>query len=104
MITVIDNYDSFTYNLVQQIERLAGERVRVLRNDAFEPAALVARRKKTADRLIYELVSGLSFTLEVLRPHVLVPQGPSGLRPTTSSAPSTGSSGVSGSPSASSTA
>jgi anthranilate synthase component II len=46
MITVIDNYDSFTYNLVQQIERLAGERVRVLRNDVFEPAALVAERPR----------------------------------------------------------
>lgn len=46
MITVIDNYDSFTYNLVQQIERLAGERVRVLRNDAFDPAALVAERPR----------------------------------------------------------
>src|SRR5438045_9006130 len=46
MITVIDNYDAFTYNLVQQIERLAGERVRVVRNDAFEPAALVAERPR----------------------------------------------------------
>jgi len=44
MITVIDNYDSFTYNLVQQIERLAGERVRVVRNDAFEPAELLAEK------------------------------------------------------------
>ena len=42
MITVIDNYDSFTWNLVQQIERLAGERLRVVRNDAFEPEALLA--------------------------------------------------------------
>lgn len=42
MITVVDNYDSFTYNLVQQIERLAGERLRVIRNDAFEPETLLA--------------------------------------------------------------
>jgi len=41
VITVIDNYDSFTYNLVQQIERLAGERLRVVRNDAFEPQTLL---------------------------------------------------------------
>jgi len=41
MITIIDNYDSFTYNLVQQIERLAGERLRVIRNDDFDPAALL---------------------------------------------------------------
>lgn len=44
MITIIDNYDSFTYNLVQQIERLAGEPVRVVRNDAFDPEALLAER------------------------------------------------------------
>ena len=43
-IVVIDNYDSFTYNLVQQIERLARERVRVVRNDAFDPAALLAAK------------------------------------------------------------
>jgi anthranilate synthase component 2 len=46
MITVIDNYDSFTYNLVQQIERLAGERLRVIRNDAFEPEDLIAERPR----------------------------------------------------------
>ena len=46
MITVVDNYDSFTYNLVQQIERLAGERVRVVRNDAFDPAALIRERPR----------------------------------------------------------
>ena len=46
MITVVDNYDSFTYNLVQQIERLAGERLRVIRNDAFEPRELLAERPR----------------------------------------------------------
>jgi anthranilate synthase/aminodeoxychorismate synthase-like glutamine amidotransferase len=44
MITIIDNYDSFTYNLVQQIERLAGERLRVIRNDDFDPEALLAEK------------------------------------------------------------
>ncbi|MCU1246838.1 MAG: trpG [Acidobacteria bacterium] len=44
MITVVDNYDSFTYNLVQQIERLAGQPLEVIRNDAFEPDALLARK------------------------------------------------------------
>ncbi|HEX7153647.1 MAG TPA: aminodeoxychorismate/anthranilate synthase component II [Thermoanaerobaculia bacterium] len=44
MITVIDNYDSFTYNLVQQIERLAGEPLRVVRNDGFDPAELLAEK------------------------------------------------------------
>jgi anthranilate synthase component 2 len=42
MITIIDNYDSFTFNLVQQIERLTGEDVTVVRNDAFDPAELLA--------------------------------------------------------------
>jgi anthranilate synthase component 2 len=44
LITVVDNYDSFTYNLVQQLERLAGEPLRVIRNDQFDPAALIAER------------------------------------------------------------
>ena len=44
MITVIDNYDSFTYNLVAQIERLAGQRLEVIRNDRFEPETLLAAR------------------------------------------------------------
>jgi anthranilate synthase/aminodeoxychorismate synthase-like glutamine amidotransferase len=41
MITVIDNYDSFTWNLVQQIERLAERPLQVIRNDAFDPEALL---------------------------------------------------------------
>lgn len=48
MIVMIDNYDSFTYNLVQYIEEI-GTRVKVVRNDAvslkelalFEPSGLV---------------------------------------------------------------
>ena len=43
-LVVIDNYDSFTYNLVQQIERLTGARLDVVRNDCFDPAALLARK------------------------------------------------------------
>ncbi|MCF8035381.1 MAG: aminodeoxychorismate/anthranilate synthase component II [Desulfobacteraceae bacterium] len=35
MIFVIDNYDSFTYNLVQYLRQLEAE-VRVCRNDAFD--------------------------------------------------------------------
>jgi anthranilate synthase/aminodeoxychorismate synthase-like glutamine amidotransferase len=46
LITVVDNYDSFTYNLVQQVERLAGERLRVVRNDEFEPDALLAEQPR----------------------------------------------------------
>ncbi len=43
-IVVVDNYDSFTYNLVQQIERLAARAVVVVRNDAFDPVALIESR------------------------------------------------------------
>lgn len=32
-ILVFDNYDSFTYNLVQMIEQISGEKVEVFRND-----------------------------------------------------------------------
>lgn len=34
-ILVIDNYDSFTYNLVQMLEQITLEKVDVLRNDQF---------------------------------------------------------------------
>ena len=41
MIVVIDNYDSFTYNLVQYLGTLGAE-VKVFRNDAVKPKALAA--------------------------------------------------------------
>ncbi len=41
MIAVIDNYDSFTYNLVQYLGELGAE-VRVFRNDAVDVEALEA--------------------------------------------------------------
>ncbi len=41
MIAVIDNYDSFTYNLVQYLGELGAE-VRVLRNDAITATELEA--------------------------------------------------------------
>ena len=34
-ILVLDNYDSFTYNLVQYIQELVGEKIDVIRNDAI---------------------------------------------------------------------
>jgi anthranilate synthase component 2 len=37
MLLMIDNYDSFTYNLVQYLGELGAD-VKVLRNDAIEPA------------------------------------------------------------------
>ena len=41
MITVVDNYDSFTYNLVQQIERISAFELQVVRNDRFDVDALL---------------------------------------------------------------
>jgi para-aminobenzoate synthetase component 2 len=41
MILVIDNYDSFTFNLVQALEA-AGATVRVLRNDAIDRSGIEA--------------------------------------------------------------
>jgi anthranilate synthase/aminodeoxychorismate synthase-like glutamine amidotransferase len=43
MILMVDNYDSFTYNLVQMLT-MAGARVEVLRNDAESADAMLARR------------------------------------------------------------
>lgn len=43
MIVMIDNYDSFTFNLVQALRQLApGEDVKVLRNDAASPREILA--------------------------------------------------------------
>jgi len=42
VIAVLDNYDSFTYNLVQYLGTLGAE-VEVYRNDAITPEALAAR-------------------------------------------------------------
>ena len=44
---VIDNYDSFTYNLVQYLGELGAE-PEVVRNDAATPEELVARRPDRA--------------------------------------------------------
>jgi len=48
MLLMIDNYDSFTYNLVQYLGEL-GEDVRVQRNDALTVDAIVAARP---DRIV----------------------------------------------------
>ena len=48
MILVIDNYDSFTYNLVQYLGELGAE-VEVLRNDVATPEAI---RKKSPERIV----------------------------------------------------
>jgi anthranilate synthase/aminodeoxychorismate synthase-like glutamine amidotransferase len=36
MLLIIDNYDSFTYNLFQYVSELSQEEILVLRNDQFE--------------------------------------------------------------------
>ena len=41
MIVIIDNYDSFTYNLVQYLGEMEGD-VRVYRNDAIDVAGIRA--------------------------------------------------------------
>jgi anthranilate synthase component 2/anthranilate synthase/phosphoribosyltransferase len=43
MIFIVDNYDSFTYNLVQAVGAI-DPRVEVERNDRFAPEAVVARQ------------------------------------------------------------
>jgi len=45
MIFIVDNYDSFTYNLVQAVGRLDPDVV-VARNDRFEPEEIVAKRPR----------------------------------------------------------
>ncbi len=47
MIVLVDNYDSFTYNLVQVLRELSSaEDVRVLRNDASGAAEILALRPR----------------------------------------------------------
>jgi len=46
MILMIDNYDSFTYNLVQELSEVGEEEIEVLRNDAAPVDELLGRRPK----------------------------------------------------------
>lgn len=41
-ILVLDNYDSFTYNLVQYIQEIVGHKIDVIRNDAISVEAVDA--------------------------------------------------------------
>jgi anthranilate synthase/aminodeoxychorismate synthase-like glutamine amidotransferase len=50
MLLMIDNYDSFTFNLVQALEA-AGADVRVLRNDAIDRAGIEALADDAASNL-----------------------------------------------------
>jgi anthranilate synthase component 2 len=40
MILMIDNYDSFTYNLVQYLSEL-GQKIQVYRNDALDAGEII---------------------------------------------------------------
>jgi anthranilate synthase/aminodeoxychorismate synthase-like glutamine amidotransferase len=50
MILVVDNYDSFTFNLVQALQA-AGAEVKVMRNDAIDRAGLEALADDPASEL-----------------------------------------------------
>jgi len=76
VILVIDNYDSFTYNLVQYLEEL-GARVEVFRNDRITLDGILARKPKAlvispgpktpdAAGITLEAVRGLSGRLPIL--------------------------------------
>jgi len=56
MILVIDNYDSFTFNLVQALEA-ARAKVRVVRNDEISSADLAALADDENDKLTGILIS-----------------------------------------------
>jgi para-aminobenzoate synthetase component II len=55
MILVIDNYDSFTFNLVQALEA-AGARLEVVRNDALDRAALADRLDRGGEEAVRGVV------------------------------------------------
>ncbi len=67
MLAVIDNYDSFTWNLVQILGDL-GERPRVYRNDEVTPAGL---RRAGVDRLVVSpgpgTPAGAGISVEAIR-------------------------------------
>lgn len=67
MILVIDNYDSFTYNLVQYVGEL-GEEVKVFRNDLI---AVDQMRAMNPERLLISpgpgMPDGAGVTLEAIR-------------------------------------
>src|SRR3979409_2601564 len=67
MVLVIDNYDSFTYNLVQYLGELGAD-VRVMRNDVVSLEDVVAAR---ADRIVISpgpvRPEGAGVTMSVIR-------------------------------------
>src|SRR3954465_3102039 len=67
MVLVIDNYDSFTYNLVQYLGELGAD-VRVMRNDAVSVSDVLGAR---ADRIVISpgpgRPEGAGVTMSVIR-------------------------------------
>lgn len=65
MILLLDNYDSFTYNLQQYLEELSGERIHVARNDeiAMEQAA-------TFDSIVFSPGPGLPEEAGLMMPMI----------------------------------
>ena len=56
MIILIDNYDSFTYNLVHYFEEI-GQKVKILRNDKKEKLQLHAREIMFKNPLTKKLIN-----------------------------------------------
>ncbi len=46
MILMLDNYDSFTYNLVQELREISSEEVRVFRNDQYSTEDFLKMRPR----------------------------------------------------------
>mgnify|MGYP001411109630 CR=1 FL=1 len=62
-IVVLDNYDSFTYNLVHAIEKIVGQKIVVVRNDEVEPDFF-----KDFDKIVLSPGPGLPDESGILKP------------------------------------
>ena len=60
MLLMIDNYDSFTYNLVQYFQEL-GEEVQVVRNDEATVEELLKRKPDRAIAKVVKIPLGKTF-------------------------------------------
>ena len=47
MIVIIDNYDSFTYNLVHIVEEVTGSNVTVVKNDEIDFSSMKIESEKS---------------------------------------------------------
>lgn len=62
-IAVLDNYDSFTYNLVHAIEKIVGQKIVVVRNDEVEPDFF-----KDFDKIVLSPGPGIPDESGILKP------------------------------------